>query len=164
MANPLLGHVADHRDAFRGIILDAFLQLLVADRMSVDVGPIDVSRRDDRVQEPVHQRHVGARSRCQVHGRDLRHRRRPGSTQISCGGLGPASRSSTRIHSTLCVSAMLWPNNAITLAWSMSVYVPGWPSHPNDSFSDAAAVAVHSRVLPSRWLVPIPPCAMAASV
>lgn len=27
-----------------------------------------------------------------------------------------------------------------------------------DSFNAAAAVAVHSRVLPSIWLVPIPPC------
>jgi tetrahydromethanopterin S-methyltransferase subunit D len=32
-----------------------------------------------------------------------------GSTQITAGGSGPASRSSTRIHSTAWVSAMLCP-------------------------------------------------------
>ncbi len=44
-----------------------------------------------------------------------------GSTQMSRGGLGPASRSRMRIHSTDWVSATLWPNSAITSAWSTSV-------------------------------------------
>lgn len=33
----------------------------------------------------------------------------------------------------------------------MSVYEPGCPSVPKLAFSAAAAVAVHSRVLPSMW-------------
>ena len=39
---------------------------------------------------------------------------------------------------------------------SKSVYEPGAPSVPNDSISAIAAVAVHSRVLPSTWAVPMP--------
>ncbi len=89
---------------------------------------------------------------------------RRGSTQTTAGGFGPARRSRTRLHNTVWVSAMLWPYSAMTSAWSMSVYEPGWPSQANDSLSEAAAVAVHSRVLPSMWLVPIPPWPMTASV
>jgi hypothetical protein len=51
-------------------------------------------------------------------------------------------------------------------AWqtSRSAYEPGCPSAPNDSFNDAAAVAVHSRVLPSICGVPIPALPMTANV
>ncbi len=69
-----------------------------------------------------------------------------------------------RIQVTDWVSAMLLPKSAMTSAWSMSAYVPGCPSQPNVDFRAAAAVAVHSRVLPSTWLVPIPAWAMIPSV
>ena len=38
----------------------------------------------------------------------------------------------------------------------MSWTTAGWPSQPNVSFSACPAVAVQSRVLPSRWFVPMP--------
>ena len=45
---------------------------------------------------------------------------------------------------------------AMASAESTSEYDAGWPSLPNDSFSEVAAVAVQSRVLPSMWGEPIP--------
>jgi hypothetical protein len=47
--------------------------------------------------------------------------------------------------------------------WSMSAYVPGWPSAPKLSFRADAAVAVHRRVLPSMCGVPMPAFPMIAS-
>ena len=44
-----------------------------------------------------------------------------GSTQITCGGFGPARRSRMRVHSTVWVSAILCPYRAMTSAWSTSV-------------------------------------------
>jgi hypothetical protein len=78
--------------------------------------------------------------------------------------VGPARRSSTRIQLTACVAAMLWPKRAMQSAWSMSASVAGCPSQPNVSFSASAAVAVHRRVLPSTWLVPIPARQIVTSV
>jgi len=59
---------------------------------------------------------------------------------------------------------MLCPTRNIASVTSKSVYEPGAPSVPNDSMSETAAVAVHSRVLPSTCEVPIPASATTASV
>ena len=87
-----------------------------------------------------------------------------GSTASSRGGSAPARRSSIRAHSTVWVSATLWPHRAIASQWSTSVYEPGCPSVPNDTFNAVAAVAVHSRVLPSMCGVPIPALPITPSV
>jgi hypothetical protein len=87
-----------------------------------------------------------------------------GSTHSSAGGSEPRRRSSIRIHNTACVSATLWPNSASASQWSTSVYEAGCPSLPNDALSAAAAVAVHSRVLPSMCGVPMPAFPITASV
>ena len=75
-----------------------------------------------------------------------------GSTASTRGGSSPASRSSIRDHSTVCVSATLWPHNAIASQWSTSVYEPGCPSVPKDALSADGGgrsaqpgVAVHVR-------------------
>jgi hypothetical protein len=52
---------------------------------------------------------------------------------------------------------MLIPTWRRVSQWSTSANDAGWPSQPKLSFSEAAAVAVQRRVLPSRWLVPMPP-------
>lgn len=46
----------------------------------------------------------------------------------------------------------------------MSEYDPGWPSEPKLSWNATDAVAVHRRVLPSMWGVPMPALPMTASV
>ena len=87
-----------------------------------------------------------------------------GSTTTRRGRSGPCRRSSTRAHSTVCVSAMLWPIAKMVSQWSKSVSDPGAPSDPNVSLRAKSAVAVHRRVLPSRCGVPIPPRTTSASV
>jgi hypothetical protein len=67
------------------------------------------------------------------------------STTTSFGRSGPCSRSSMRIHSTVCVSATLCPTRKSVSHSSMSVYEPGSPSQPKLSISAHSAVAVQSR-------------------
>jgi hypothetical protein len=69
-----------------------------------------------------------------------------------------------RIHSTGCVSAVLWPHSAMASQWSTSAYEPGWPSVPKLALSEEPEVAVHRRVLPSMCGVPMPALPMTASV
>jgi hypothetical protein len=79
-----------------------------------------------------------------------------GSTTTSFGRSRPCSLSSIRIQSTVCVSATLWPTRKSVSHTSMSVYEPGSPSQPKLSINAHSAVAVQSRVFPSRWGVPRP--------
>ncbi len=121
---------------------------------------VDPAVADELADQAVHQRQVGAgrAARC-TSALACDRRLGAGRRTTSRGGSGPSSRSSIRIHSTVWVSAMLWPyRNDRVAVHRCRCRSPGWPSQPKVSFSAAAAVAVHSRVLPSMWGVPIRPC------
>ena len=83
-----------------------------------------------------------------------------GSITIERGGSGPR-KPVELVHpeNRLCL-APVDADVEIVSQYSMSWTPLGCPSQPNVSFSDCPAVAVHRRVLPSRWFVPIPPRAI----
>jgi hypothetical protein len=163
-ADPLGGHAADPGGPFGRAVAHALAQRLVAHGVRRHEGVVDVPAGDELVQYRAEQRDVRARAERQVHiGLPCRRRRtRVDHDELRRVGSREAVEHPRPQRDLRLGKVVADEEDDLAL---IDVRVgAGCPSAPSVSFSAAAAVAVHSRVLPSRWFVPMPAFAMTASV
>ena len=140
------------------------LERVEADRVPLDELAVDAVVLDQLLGEPVQDREVRARLDREVNLRLARRLRLARVDHDRARRIGAAQPVELVHPENRLRLGRVDPDVQDRVAVLDVVDAAGWPSQPNVSFSDCPAVAVQSRVLPSRWFVPIPPRATRASV